>query len=110
MLSDPSVKAIVVNVFGGGIMRCDSIADGIVLALREMPLEVPLVVRLAGVNADLGQRRLKDSGLAITLATDMGDAAEKAVKAAKKTKMASRRGWWHRVHGLWTKPGEAIDR
>ncbi len=110
VLSDPSVKAIVVNVFGGGIMRCDSIADGIVLALREMPLEVPLVVRLAGVNADLGQRRLKDSGLAIALATDMGDAAEKAVKAAKKTKMASRRGWWHRVHGLWTKPGEAIDR
>jgi succinyl-CoA synthetase beta subunit len=110
VLSDPGVKAIVVNVFGGGIMRCDSIADGIVLALREMPLEVPLVVRLAGVNADLGLRRLKDSGLAITFATDMGDAAEKAVKAAKETKMALRRGWWHRVHGLWTKPDEAVDR
>ena len=110
VLSDPGVKAIVVNVFGGGIMRCDSIADGIVLALREMPLEVPLVVRLAGVNADLGLRRLKDSGLAIELATDMGDAAEKAVKAAKETKMTLRRGWWHRVHGLWAKPGDAVDR
>lgn len=82
ILSDENVEAILVNIFGG-IMRCDIIADGIITAAREVNLTVPLVVRLAGTNVELGKQMLSESGLAITAADDLNDAAVKAVAAAK---------------------------
>lgn len=78
ILSDPNVKGILVNIFGG-IMRCDVIADGVVAAAREIKLNVPLVVRLEGTNVDLGKKILEDSGLVITTADDLADAARKVV-------------------------------
>jgi succinyl-CoA synthetase beta subunit len=83
ILSDPAVKGILVNIFGG-IMRCDIIADGIVAAAREVDLKVPLVVRLEGTNVEEGKRILADSGLAITPANDLGDAAKKIVAAVRE--------------------------
>jgi succinyl-CoA synthetase beta subunit len=80
ILSDPAVKGILVNIFGG-IMRCDIIADGIIAAAREVDLKVPLVVRLEGPNVEEGKRILADSGLAIVPANDLGDAARKIVAA-----------------------------
>jgi succinyl-CoA synthetase beta subunit len=80
ILADPKVRGILVNIFGG-IMRCDVIAEGIVAAARELGLKVPLVVRLEGTNVEIGKRILKDSGLAITSADDLGDAARKVVAA-----------------------------
>ncbi len=80
ILADPKVRGIMVNIFGG-IMRCDVIAEGIVAAARELGLKVPLVVRLEGTNVEIGKRILKDSGLAITSADDLGDAARKVVAA-----------------------------
>jgi succinyl-CoA synthetase beta subunit len=82
ILSDPAVKGILVNIFGG-IMRCDIIADGIVAAAREVDLKVPLVVRLEGTNVEEGKAILADSGLAIVPANDLGDAAQKIVAAVK---------------------------
>ncbi len=82
--ADPSVKAIFVNIFGG-IMRCDTIADGIIAAVREVGLKVPLVVRLEGTNVDLGKKRLAESGLAVTTASDMADGAKKAVAMSEGT-------------------------
>ena len=78
--SDSRVKAILVNIFGG-IMRCDTIASGIVAAAREIKLDIPLVVRLSGTNVELGKKILKDSGLNLISADDLDDAAVKAVKA-----------------------------
>jgi succinyl-CoA synthetase beta subunit len=78
ILSDPAVKGILVNIFGG-IMRCDIIAEGIVAAAREIEMAVPLVVRLEGTNVEEGKRILADSGLAIVPADDLGDAARKIV-------------------------------
>jgi succinyl-CoA synthetase beta subunit len=83
MLKNPKVKAILVNIFGG-IMKCDTIATGVVIAAKEVSLKVPLIVRLEGTNVDLGKKILADSGLPIISATDMGDAAEKAVAATKR--------------------------
>jgi len=85
MLSNKKVKAIMVNIFGG-IMKCDTIASGIVAAAREVKLSVPLVVRMKGTNEDLGRKILKDSGLPIISADNMGDAAKKVVATLKKTK------------------------
>ncbi len=82
ILSDPDVEAVLVNIFGG-IMRCDTIAEGIVGAVREVSLHVPLVVRLEGTNVDIGTRILAESGLPITTAGDLGDAARKIVAATK---------------------------
>ena len=82
ILGDPKVKGILVNIFGG-IMRCDVIAEGVVAAAREVNLSVPLVVRLEGTNVDIGKRILDDSGLAITAADDLGDAAAKIVRAVE---------------------------
>jgi succinyl-CoA synthetase beta subunit len=82
MLRNPELKAILVNIFGG-IMRCDVIATALVEAAREVSLVVPLVVRLEGTNVELGKKILAESGLATIPATDMADAAEKVVKAAK---------------------------
>ncbi|MBW8271214.1 ADP-forming succinate--CoA ligase subunit beta [Caldovatus sp. SYSU G05006] len=81
--SDPKVKAILVNIFGG-IARCDLIAEGIVAAARELTLKVPLVVRLEGTNVAQGKRILAESGLKIIPADNLADAAEKAVRAARE--------------------------
>jgi len=83
ILSDANVEGILVNIFGG-IMRCDVIAEGVVAAAREVSLHVPLVVRLAGTNVDLGKQILADSGLPIVSADDLDDAAVKIVKAVKE--------------------------
>ena len=82
ILSDPAVKGILVNIFGG-IMKCDIIAEGIVAAAKEISLSVPLVVRLEGTNVELGKAILARSGLAITSADNLADAAQKVVKAVK---------------------------
>ena len=83
ILSDPAVKGILVNIFGG-IMRCDTIAEGIVAAAREVDLSVPLVVRLEGTNVQLGKDILSKSGLPIVAADDLGDAARKIVAEVKQ--------------------------
>ena len=83
ILSDPNVKGILVNIFGG-IMRCDIIAEGIIAAAREVNLSIPLVVRLEGTNVELGKKMLASSGLAITPADNLTDAAEKITSAVKK--------------------------
>ena len=83
ILSDPAVKGILVNIFGG-IMRCDTIAEGIVAAAREMAIDVPLVVRLEGTNVAEGKAILAGSGLAIIPADDLGDAARKIVAEVKQ--------------------------
>jgi succinyl-CoA synthetase beta subunit len=85
MLKVPGLKAILVNIFGG-IMKCDTIAEGVVAAAKQVSLDVPLVVRLEGTNVDLGKKILADSGLPIISGNDMGDAAQKVVAAAKGNK------------------------
>jgi succinyl-CoA synthetase beta subunit len=80
--ADPNVKAIFVNIFGG-IMRCDTVAQGIVEAVKQVGLKVPLVVRLEGTNVEIGRKILSDSGLKITAATDMADGARKAVELVR---------------------------
>ncbi|WP_298633772.1 ADP-forming succinate--CoA ligase subunit beta [uncultured Umboniibacter sp.] len=82
ILSDTSVKAVLVNIFGG-IVRCDLIADGIIGAVKEVGVEVPVVVRLEGNNAELGAKVLAESGLGVIAATSLTDAAEKVVAAAE---------------------------
>ncbi len=82
ILSDPEVKAILVNIFGG-IMRCDIIAEGIIAAAKDIGLSVPLVVRLAGTNFELGKKILAESGLSIIPADDLADAAKKVVESIK---------------------------
>ena len=81
MLRNPKLSAILVNIFGG-IMKCDVIADGVVAAAREVKLAVPLVVRMKGTNEELGKKILKESGLPIISADNMGEAAERVVAAA----------------------------
>jgi succinyl-CoA synthetase beta subunit len=83
ILSDPAVKGILVNIFGG-IMRCDIIAEGVIAAAREMAIKVPLVVRLEGTNVELGKEILAQSGLEITPADDLADAAAKITDAVKR--------------------------
>ncbi|MBO6508161.1 MAG: ADP-forming succinate--CoA ligase subunit beta [Roseibium sp.] len=80
--SDPNVKGILVNIFGG-IMRCDVIAEGVVAAVKEVGLQVPLVVRLEGTNVELGKKIINESGLNVIAADDLDDAAQKIVKAVK---------------------------
>ncbi len=83
ILSDPNVKGILVNIFGG-IMRCDIIAEGVIAAAREMAIKVPLVVRLEGTNVELGKQILRNSGLAVIPADNLADAAEKIVAEVRK--------------------------
>ena len=83
MLRNPKLKAILVNIFGG-IMKCDVIAEGVVAAAREVHLKVPLVVRLEGTNVEIGKKILAESGLPIISGSDMADAAQKVVAAAKR--------------------------
>jgi succinyl-CoA synthetase beta subunit len=80
--SDPNVKGILINIFGG-IMRCDIIAEGVIAAVKEVGLKVPLVVRLEGTNVDLGRDIIRNSGLNVIAADDLSDAAEKVVKAVR---------------------------
>jgi succinyl-CoA synthetase beta subunit len=81
--SDLNVKGILVNIFGG-IMKCDVIAEGVVAAVKDVGLKVPLVVRLEGTNVDLGKKIIAESGLNVTSADDLDDAAQKIVKAVKE--------------------------
>jgi succinyl-CoA synthetase beta subunit len=81
ILKDPKVKAILVNIFGG-IMKCDVIAEGVIAAARELSLTVPVVVRLEGTNVEKGKQLLAESGLKLTPADGLTDAAKKAVAAA----------------------------
>jgi len=83
ILSDPNVKGVLVNIFGG-IMKCDIIAKGVIAAAKEVALSVPLVVRLEGTNVEEGKKILSTSGLNIIAANDLADAAEKVVKATKE--------------------------
>ncbi len=80
--ADPNVKGILVNIFGG-IMRCDIIAEGVIAAVKEVGLKVPLVVRLEGTNVDLGKKIIRDSGLNVIPADDLDDAAQKIVNAVR---------------------------
>jgi succinyl-CoA synthetase beta subunit len=81
LLSDASVKAVLINIFGG-ILRCDTLANGVIAAARELEIKIPVVVRMEGTNVELGQQILKDSGLNFTVADGMKDAAEKVVRLA----------------------------
>ena len=83
--SDPSVKAVFINVFGG-ILRCDRLAAGVIAAVRKLGLKLPVVVRMEGTNVELGRKMLAESGLALTTATDMGDGAQKVVELARATR------------------------
>jgi succinyl-CoA synthetase beta subunit len=80
--ADPAVKGILVNIFGG-IMKCDVIAEGVIAAVKEVGLKVPLVVRLEGTNVELGKKIINESGLNVISADDLDDAAQKIVKAVK---------------------------
>jgi succinyl-CoA synthetase beta subunit len=82
LLSDASVKAVLINIFGG-ILRCDTLANGVIAAARELEIKIPVVVRMEGTNVELGQQLLKDSGLNFTVADGMKDAAEKVVRLAQ---------------------------
>jgi succinyl-CoA synthetase beta subunit len=82
LLSDKSVKAVLINIFGG-ILRCDTLATGVIAAARELAVKVPIVVRMEGTNVELGRTMLKESGFNFTVADGMRDAAEKVVGLAK---------------------------
>jgi succinyl-CoA synthetase beta subunit len=82
ILTDPNVKGIFVNIFGG-IMKCDTIAEGVIAAARELGLEVPVVVRLEGTNVEKGREILSTSGLAVMPAANMAEGAQKVVQLAK---------------------------
>jgi len=77
------VKGILINIFGG-IMRCDVIAEGVLAAVKDVGLKVPLVVRLEGTNVDIGKKIIRESGLNVISADDLDDAAQKIVNAVKK--------------------------
>ncbi|MFL5260164.1 MAG: succinate--CoA ligase subunit beta, partial [Hyphomicrobiales bacterium] len=81
--ADPKVEGILINIFGG-IMKCDIIAEGVVAAVKEVGLKVPLVVRLEGTNVDLGKQILRESGLDVIPADDLDDAARKIVRAVEE--------------------------
>ena len=83
LLSDDRVKGVLINIFGG-IMQCDVLAQGVVEAVHQVNLKVPLVVRMEGTNVDQGKKILKDSGLAVIAAADMADAARRVVEAIGK--------------------------
>jgi len=87
LLSDKAVKAVLINIFGG-ILRCDTLATGVVTAARELSVKVPIVVRMEGTNVELGRKILIDSGLNFTIAEGMRDAADKVVKLASEGAVA----------------------
>jgi succinyl-CoA synthetase beta subunit len=81
LLTDKNVKAVLINIFGG-ILRCDTLATGVVAAARDLHIEVPIVVRMEGTNVEMGRQILMESGLNFTVGLDMRDAAQKVVKLA----------------------------
>jgi succinyl-CoA synthetase beta subunit len=81
LLTDKNVKAVLINIFGG-ILRCDTLATGVVAAARDLHVEVPIVVRMEGTNVEMGRQILMESGLNFTVGLDMRDAAQKAVRLA----------------------------
>jgi succinyl-CoA synthetase beta subunit len=81
LLTDKNVKAVLINIFGG-ILRCDTLATGVVAAARELHIEVPIVVRMEGTNVEMGRQILMESGLNFTVGLDMRDAAQKVVRLA----------------------------
>jgi succinyl-CoA synthetase beta subunit len=81
LLANPDVKALFINIFGG-ILRCDVLAQGIVDAVKEVDVKIPVVVRLEGTNVEIGRQILKESGLKIIAAADMADGAKKVIEAA----------------------------
>jgi succinyl-CoA synthetase beta subunit len=81
LMSDPEVKAVFINIFGG-ILRCDVLATGVVAAAKDLQLKVPVVVRMEGTNVEIGQQILRDSGLNFTIADGMKDGAQKVVALA----------------------------
>jgi succinyl-CoA synthetase beta subunit len=83
--SDPSVRAVFINVFGG-ILRCDRLAEGLVAAIRKLGLKIPVVVRMEGTNVEQGKRMLAESGLNFTSASDMGEGAATAVALARNAR------------------------
>jgi succinyl-CoA synthetase beta subunit len=84
ILSDDKVKAVLINIFGG-IMRCDVIAEGVIAAAKNIEINIPLIVRLAGTNVEKGKEILNNSGLDIISADNLGDAANKAVSSIRET-------------------------
>jgi len=82
LLSDRNVRAVLINIFGG-ILRCDTLATGVVAAARQLNVSVPMVVRMEGTNVEIGRQILTDSGLNFTVAHGMRDAAEKVVRLAQ---------------------------
>jgi succinyl-CoA synthetase beta subunit len=84
LLSDPSVKAILINIFGG-IVRCDRVAEGVIQARKNLEVNVPVVVRLAGTNAELAAQMLEQSGLNFAVGKGLKDAAEKVVAASRQS-------------------------
>ncbi len=82
LISDPKVKAVLINIFGG-ILRCDRLAEGVIAAVRKLDVKIPVVIRMEGTNVELGRKMLAESGLNFTNADGMGDAAQKAVRLAK---------------------------
>jgi succinyl-CoA synthetase beta subunit len=89
LLSDPNVKAVLINIFGG-ILRCDTLANGVVAAARDLGITVPIVIRMEGTNVELGRKVLEESGFNFTVADGMKDAAEKVVALAKASKGGSK--------------------
>jgi succinyl-CoA synthetase beta subunit len=85
LLTDKNVHAVLINIFGG-ILRCDTLATGVVAAARDLNIQVPIVVRMEGTNVELGRQILMESGLNFTVGEDMRDAAEKVVKLAAQGK------------------------
>ena len=79
LMSDTNVKAVLINIFGG-ILRCDVLAQGVIAAVKDLGVRVPIVIRMEGTNVELGKKMLKESGLNFTTADTMGDAAEKVVR------------------------------
>ncbi len=82
LISDPKVKAVLINIFGG-ILRCDRLAEGVISAVRKLDVKIPVVIRMEGTNVELGRKMLAESGLNFTNADGMGDAAQKAVRLAQ---------------------------
>jgi succinyl-CoA synthetase beta subunit len=82
LISDPSVRAVLINIFGG-ILRCDRLAEGVIKAVRNLNVTLPIVIRMEGTNVELGQQMLRESGLNFLAADGMQDAAAKAVRAAR---------------------------
>ena len=82
ILSDPNVRAVLINIFGG-ILRCDRLAAGVVEAVRALDIQTPIVVRMEGTNVEKGRKILRESGLDFAVAENMGDAAEKVVHLAR---------------------------